>query len=89
MSYQDREIMDSNIADLSNDQMRSRKTFKPRGWFPFREALNEVNVPNDLIDNQRRLNITTGSNGSRLHKSRRKKMDLETCVNGRRVLQSL
>ena len=61
VSYQDREITDSNIADLINDQMRSRKTFNPRGWLPFKEALKEMNVPNDLIGNPRRLNITTGS----------------------------
>ena len=59
--YQDREITDSNIADLINDQMRSRKTFNRRGWSPFTEALKEMNVPNDLIGNPRRLNITTGS----------------------------
>ena len=59
--YQDREITDSNIADLINDQMRSRKTFNPRGWLPFTEALKEMNVPNDLIGNPRRLNITAGS----------------------------
>ena len=51
----------SNIADLINNQMRSRKTFNPRGWLPFTEALKEMNVPNDLIGNPRRLNITTGS----------------------------
>ena len=61
VSYQDREITDSNIADLINDQMRSRKTFNPRGWLPFTEALKEMNVPNDLIGNPRRLNIITGS----------------------------
>ena len=61
VSYQDREITDSNIADLINDQMRSRKTFNPRGWLPFTEALKEINVPNYLIGNLRRLNITTGS----------------------------
>ena len=61
VSYQDREITDSNIADLINDQMRSRKTFNPRGWLPFTEALKEMNAPNDLIGNPRRLSITTGS----------------------------
>ena len=75
--YQDREITDSNIADLINDQMRSRKTLNPRGWLPFTEALKEMNVPNYLIGNPRRLNITTGSsvgkNGSRLHHTHRKK----------------
>ena len=77
VSYQDREITDSNIAALINDQMRSRKTFNPRGWLQFTEALKEMNVPNDLIGNPRRLNITTGStvwgkNGSRLHHTHRK-----------------
>ena len=33
--YQDREITDSNIADLINDQVRSRKIFNPPGWLPF------------------------------------------------------
>ena len=61
VSYQDREITDSNIADLINDQMRSRKTFNPRGWLPFTEALKEMNAPNELIGNPRRLSITTGS----------------------------
>ena len=61
LSYQDQEITDSNIADLISDQMRSRKTFNPRGWLQFTETLKEMNVPNDLIDNPRRLNITTGS----------------------------
>ena len=95
MSYQDREITDSNIADLIKDQMRNRKTFNPRGWLPFTEALKDMNVPKDLIGNPRRLNITTGStrktvNGSRLHHTHRKKeVDIETCVNGRRVLQSI
>ena len=92
--YQDREITDINSADFINDQMRSRKTFNPRGWLPFTEALKEMNVPNDLIGNPRRLYIATGSsvgeNGSRLHHTHRKKeVDFETCVNERRVLQSI
>ena len=61
VSYQDREITDSNIADLINDQMRSRKIFNTRGWLPFTVPLKENNVPYDLIGNPRRLNITTGS----------------------------
>ena len=39
--YQDREIMDSNNADFIYDQMRSRKTFNPRGWLQFTEALRD------------------------------------------------
>ena len=61
VSYQDREFTDSNIADLINDQMRSKKTFSPQEWLPFTEALKEMNVPNDLIGHPRRLNITRGS----------------------------
>ena len=57
-----RKITDSNISDLLNDQIRSRKTFNPRGWLQFTETLKELlNVSNNLIGNPRRLNITTGS----------------------------
>ena len=87
-----REITDSNIVDLINYLMRSRKTFNPRGWLPFTEALKYMHVSNDLIGNPRKLNITTGSTvgggggGGRLHHTYRKKeVDIETCVNGRRV----
>ena len=93
VSYQDRKITHSNIADLNNDQMRSRKTINPRGWLQFMEALKEMIVPNDLIGNPRRPNITTGStvgkNGSRLHHTHRKTVNIETCVNGRRVFKSI
>ena len=61
MSYQERDITDSNIADLINDQMRSRKTLNPRRYLPFTETLEEMNVPSDLIGNPRRLNLNTGS----------------------------
>ena len=61
VSYQDREITDSNIADLINDQRRGRKTFNSREWLPFTEVLKETNVPNGFIGNPRRQNITTGS----------------------------
>ena len=61
VSYHDGKITDSNIADLINDQMRSRKSFNPRGWLQFTDSLKEMNVPNDLIGNPRRLNITTWS----------------------------
>ena len=88
VSYQDREFTDSNIADLINDQMRRRKTFKHRGWLSFTEAPKEMNVPNDLIGNPRRLNITTGSTVGKKRKPTAsyapiKEVDIETCVNGR------
>ena len=61
MSYHDRVITDRKITYLVYDQMRSIKTFNPRGWLPFTESFKEMNVPNKLIGNPRRLNKTTGS----------------------------
>ena len=92
MSYQGQEITDSNIADLMNDEMRSRKTFYPRGWLPFTETLKEINLPDDLIGYPRRLNITTGSTVVKKREptasyAPKKKVDIETY--GRRVLQSI
>ena len=53
-----------------------------------------MNVPNELIGNPRSLNITTRSivenKTETLHIIRiEKTVDHETCVNGRRVLQSV
>ena len=76
MSFQDREITDSDIADFIDDQMRSRNMFNPRGWLLFMETLKEMNGTNDLIGNPKKTNITTGStvgqNGSRLHHTHQK-----------------
>ena len=67
-------------TDVINDQMSSRKTFNPREWLPFTEALKNMNVPHDLIGNPRRLNITIGStggkNGRRLHHTHRKILEV-------------
>ena len=82
------------------DQMRSKKTFNPQGWLSFTEVLKEMHVPNHLIGNPRRLNITTGSNvgenGSRLHHTHRKKgggyRDLckwKTCITIHRIPEVL
>ena len=40
--YQDREITDSTIADLINDQMRGINNFNHRGWLPVTETLKEI-----------------------------------------------
>ena len=47
-------IPKSNISDLVSDAMRSRKHFKPIGVREFYNVLNKINVPKDLVRNERR-----------------------------------
>ena len=47
-------IPKSNITDLVSDAMRSRKHFNPVGVREFYNVLNEINVPKDLVRNERR-----------------------------------
>ena len=47
-------IPKSNISDLVSDAMRSRKHFNPVGVREFYNVLNEINVPKDLVRNERR-----------------------------------
>ena len=44
----------SNITDLVSDAMRSRKNFNPVGVHEFYSVLNKINVPKDLVRNERR-----------------------------------
>ena len=44
----------SNITDLVSDAMRSRKNFNPIGVHEFYKVLNKINVPKDLVRNERR-----------------------------------
>ena len=44
----------SNITDLVSDAMRSRKNFNPIGVREFYSVLNKINVPKDLVRNERR-----------------------------------
>ena len=44
----------SNITDLVSDAMRSRKNFNPIGVREFYSVLNNINVPKDLVRNERR-----------------------------------
>ena len=44
----------SNISDLVSDAMRSRKHFNPVGVREFYSVLNKINVPKDLVRNERR-----------------------------------
>ena len=47
-------IPKSNITDLVSDAMRPRKHLNPVGVREFYNVLNEINVPKDLVRNERR-----------------------------------
>ena len=47
-------IPKSNISNLVSDAMRSRKHFNPVGVREFYNVLNKINVPKDLVRNERR-----------------------------------
>ena len=47
-------IPKSNISDLVSDAMRSRKNFNPIGVREFYNVLNKINIPKDLVRNERR-----------------------------------
>ena len=47
-------IPKSNISDLISDAMRSRKHFNPVGVQQFYDILYEINVPKDLVRNEKR-----------------------------------
>ena len=51
-------IPKSNISDLVSDPMRSRKHFNPIGVREFYNVLNKINVPKDLVRNERRWDET-------------------------------
>ena len=47
-------IPKSNISNLVSDAMRSRKHFNPVGVREFYNVLNKINVPKDLVRNEKR-----------------------------------
>ena len=47
-------IPKSNISDLISDAMRSRKHFNPVGVREFYDVLYEINIPKDLVRNEKR-----------------------------------
>ena len=53
-------IPGSNISDLFSDAMNSRRNFNPTGSKEFFEALNKLNVPNDLVRNEERWKEVLG-----------------------------
>ena len=54
-------IPKSNISDLISDAMRPRKHFNPVGVREFYNVLNEINIPKDLVRNERRWSETEKS----------------------------
>ena len=48
-------IPKSNISDLVSDAMRSRKHFNPVGVREFYNVLNKINVPKDLVRNEKKM----------------------------------
>ena len=57
-------IPKSNISDLISDAMRSRKHFNPVGVQEFYKVLNEINVPKDLVRNERRWSEISQKGGN-------------------------
>ena len=55
-------IPKSNISDLISDAMRPRKHFNPIGVHKFYDMLNEINIPKDLVRNDKRWKTGTGKN---------------------------
>ena len=54
-AYRGRLIKNSNLTDLVNDVLKKRNSVKdPRGWETFAQALQRLNVPQDLIGNNSR-----------------------------------
>ena len=51
-------IPKSNISDLVSEAMRSRKHFNPVGVREFYNVLNKINVPKDLVRNEKRWDET-------------------------------
>lgn len=54
----------SNIIDLINDVVRSRKTTNPVGSKPFVALLNDLNVPNELINSRRKDTFHSTNNST-------------------------
>ena len=57
MIFKGRTIPGTNIVDLVNDTLRQRKNFNPPGWELFSKALGNLNVPESIVRNAKRLKI--------------------------------
>lgn len=61
----------TNIVDIVNDIVRDRKTNPaPKGWQLVAQGIKELNLPNEIVKNQRRYNtaqLTTPQKPKRTH----------------------
>ena len=71
-------IPKSNISDLISDAMRPRKHFNPVGVRKFYNVLNEINVPKDLVRNEKRWSEVS------LEKIKNKKKETKSGVKRKR-----
>ena len=58
--YKGRAVSGSNMIDLVADLMRARKNRNPPGWQQFARALQETNIPQELVGNQARWHYIQG-----------------------------
>jgi hypothetical protein len=47
-------VANSNLTDLVNDTLRTRKGFEPTGWQTFASVLKDIDTPRDFIGNSKR-----------------------------------
>lgn len=59
------QIQSSNIIDLVNDAMRSRKNIKPSGRLQFMRVLRSINTPREFIGNTELWNQSGGNSTRR------------------------
>ena len=73
-------IPKSNISDLVSDAMRSRKHFNPVGVREFYNVLNKINVPKDLVRNERRWDEVEKKNVSLDEKTPSKELTISKWI---------
>ena len=54
MKLEGESIPQSNISDLISDALRARKNFNPTGSKEFFRVLSKINMPKDLVRNEKR-----------------------------------
>ena len=78
-------IPKSNISDLISDAMRPRKHFNPVGVCEFYNMLNEINIPKDLVRNEKRWSeVNSRKFKVSPKKSKKKRMETKSSVKRKR-----
>ena len=54
LKLNDQAFEGTHVVDLVNDVLRKRKTYSPRGWQTFAQALSTLHPPRELIGNEER-----------------------------------